>query len=83
MSSRNRILYVCSVCDESGNSEWCGRFKTSELRVLPDGKWVCDCCYDEQNATDLGIEEKPDWDSLPQPPEYGPISAEVVNPSSR
>lgn len=75
MAERNRILYVCSVCDESGNSEWCGRFDPNELRVLPDDRWVCDGCYDEFSADDLGVKDKPPFRSLPAPPAYVPASS--------
>ncbi len=79
MTDRTRILYVCSVCDEEGNNEWCGHTERSRLRVLPDNRWICDGCYDDQPASDLGVDEKTDWKSLPLPPENRPLSAEVVN----
>lgn len=55
MADRMRILYVCSVCDDDGNQEFCGRADPADLRVLPDGRWVCDGCYDEKDADQLGL----------------------------
>jgi hypothetical protein len=73
-----RIMYVCSQCVESGNHEWCGRYDPKELAVLPDGKWVCDGCYDDYSHSDLDLTEdqsKPAFDSWPRPPVYVPQAA--------
>ncbi len=41
------ILYVCAVCVETGNNEWSVSEDRNDLRVMPDGRWICDGCYDE------------------------------------
>lgn len=78
MVDRMRILYVCSQCDDDGNQEFCGHSETKTLRVLPDGRWVCDGCYDEMDTDDVGLKDdqsKPPFLSWPAPPEYVPAHA--------
>lgn len=64
--SRGRIMYVCTSCAD-GYPEACGHDDRTELRVMPDGDWLCDTCYDEVRTVDM-----PPWQSLPPPPEYKP-----------
>lgn len=65
------IMYVCDCCYESV-PESCGRFDRNELRVLPDGNWVCSECHD--SWSDWSEDERPDWDTLPVPSEHLPAS---------
>lgn len=76
------ILYVCAVCVETGNNEWCGHEDRNDLRVMPDGRWVCDGCYDEMKwelLTDQGDEdaEPIGWHAMKAPPEYVEGKAEI------
>lgn len=42
--TEQRIMYVCSSCvDEI--PEACGHFDRRELRVMPNGDWLCDGCF--------------------------------------
>jgi hypothetical protein len=67
--SDHRIMYVCSACSDE-YPENCGHYDRSELRVMPDGRWLCAECYDEENyQTKIGIP----FASLPIPPEYEPV----------
>ena len=59
------ILYVCEQCQDD-NPEGCGHDR-DELRIAPDGRWVCDNCWDE-----IRDEDQPDWVELSMPPEYVP-----------
>jgi hypothetical protein len=61
-------MYVCSGC-AGGNPEVCGRYDRRDLRVMPDGRWLCDGCYDDEWLQD----EKLFWYDLPLPPEYLPV----------
>ena len=63
---QNRIMYVCEECWDS-NPENCGHFDRRDLRVMPDGRWICDGCFDDMPQSDLG------WSQMAQPPEYGPL----------
>ena len=57
-----RIMYVCDPCLEN-NPEASGHFDRDELRVVPDGRWMCDSCYEFEYERKL-------WHLLPMPPEY-------------
>lgn len=39
----DRILYVCTDCHDSGE-EICGFADRRDLRVMPDGRWLCENC---------------------------------------
>lgn len=73
----HKIMYVCEDCADN-NPESCGHYDRNDLRVLPDGKWICDGCYDDLTSYDLGLEpdddgnypDKPNWSSLKAPPAY-------------
>lgn len=65
--SDGKIMYVCELCADE-NPEICGHYDRNELRIMPDGKWVCEPCFDDGSDED----ECSDWDSFPRPPEYGP-----------
>lgn len=66
MSEPTRIFYICTSCLEAA-PECCGHCAPADLRVMPDGRWLCDGCYDnESHAGD------PKWSTLPMPPKYIP-----------
>lgn len=62
-----KIMYVCQPCYENA-PEACGRFDRKELRVLPDGTWVCSECH--EHAEDLGLGSVPGWSKLLPPPAH-------------
>lgn len=71
MSTQGRIMYVCTGCAD-GAPEQCGRYDRTELRVMPDGRWLCDECYDSDYDTP-GDQRIP-WSSLPPPPAYAALA---------
>lgn len=70
------IMYVCAYCAEH-NPEGCGHYDANELRVVPDGTWLCEECFDEMDARGIGVTddeaEKPLWLDLKPPPEHVPL----------
>jgi hypothetical protein len=68
-----KILYVCQPCHENA-PEGCGHGDPTDLRVLPDGTWVCGDChqaiYDgEYPQGEYDAENPPPaWADLPAPP---------------
>lgn len=74
-----RIMYVCKLCSDN-YPEGCGHYSTNELRVMPDGSWLCENCYEDAREGDFGLKAKseddglPRWSDFPIPPEYGPIA---------
>ena len=70
------IMYVCDECQEHA-PEGCGHNDRTELRVMPDGEWLCESCYDENFLAvfDENDEEihRARWADLPVPPEYLPV----------
>lgn len=74
--SEQRIMYVCSECADN-DPESCGHYDRNDLRVMPDGKWLCECCFDETNQGDRGNfsdDEYVDWSDMPAAPEWGPVA---------
>lgn len=71
------IFYICSDCYDA-DTETCGRNAPSDLRIMPNGRWLCEDCFGENDAYDIGIQhdeageigDKPTWQSLPIPPAY-------------
>ena len=61
------IMYVCDSCREN-NPEGCGHDDRDELRVTPNGEWMCDSCYEYADHEDM--ENVVPWSDLPMPPEY-------------
>lgn len=59
------IMYVCQNCAEN-DPESCGHWNRNELRVTPDGEWMCDNCYEYGDFEYT----KTLWHHLPIPPEY-------------
>lgn len=74
--AEHRIMYVCSECAE-GNPEGCGHYDRADLRVLPDGRWLCETCFDDTDQVERGVdlesEEFKNWGDFKMPPAYGPI----------
>lgn len=74
-SNARRIMFCCEECVDN-YPEGCGYFDRNELRVMPNGKWLCASCFDECDARDYGVEErdeegyfvKSNWTELPKPP---------------
>lgn len=68
-----RIMYCCTNCVDN-YSEACGYFDRNDLRVLPDGRWLCDGCFDDTDQTERGNDNEDDeyrgWGDLPAPQEY-------------
>lgn len=63
-----RIMYVCTICAEE-NPEGCGHYDRKDLAVMPNGDWLCDCCWDDLPGSDKDDRRFSDF---PRPPEYGP-----------
>lgn len=79
MSDR-RIMYVCTDCAENV-PECCGYYDTSDLVVMPDGRWLCENCFDEARW-DLAVDDEsfpPLWSDMPHPPEYAPTGRAALN----
>ena len=57
------IMYVCDECAIE-YPENCGHHDRHDLRVMPDGSWLCDGCFDDARTADQ------EWSALPLPPEY-------------
>ncbi len=63
------ILYVCEACQD-GNPEVCGYPTPQDIFIAPDGRWLCDGCWDDQKPHE-------DGDSWPvkHPPKYIPAQS--------
>lgn len=66
MTEPTRIFYVCTECSDSA-PESSGHPSPDELRVMPDGRWLCEDCYDDEMPGDA-----PRWRTLLAPPQYVP-----------
>ena len=71
--TEKRILYACTECADNFY-ESCGWFDKTNLRVMDDGRWLCDGCFD-QDFFSFRRDEGDDrtWSDFPEPPEYGPL----------
>lgn len=73
-------MYVCDCCADEC-PENCGHFDRANLKVMPDGTWLCDGCYDEADLGAYGVKRSedgwPTWGDMPNPPEYGPINSQL------
>jgi hypothetical protein len=79
----HRIMYICSECVDN-YPEGCGHFDRNDLRLMPDGKWLCEGCFDETTQGDrsnLDEDEYKGWCDMPVPPEYGPAVGSPATPS--
>ena len=69
-----KILYVCTACERAYPEGSC--FERDQVRVMPNGAWVCEGCYEEDAVSFLPKpfvdfpDEPPPWASFPEPPEY-------------
>lgn len=63
-----RIMYICTECAEHA-PESCGHMDPKELRCVPDGRWLCDGCYDDERTSEMLP-----FHSLPPPPRYAPVA---------
>ena len=61
------ILYMCDSCADLASFR-----NASDLRILNNGNWICEDCYDEESTI-----EAPDWRKLPKPPRYMPVPLDV------
>jgi len=73
--AERRIMYVCTECAD-GLPESCGYYDRDDLRVMPDGRWLCQQCFDDTDWKDRGedpeAEDRKWWPDFPIPPEYAP-----------
>lgn len=71
-----RIMYVCSDCADN-YPEGCGHFDRNDLRAMPDGKWLCEGCFDELTPAERGADPDADewkgWCDFPPPRAYAPV----------
>jgi hypothetical protein len=72
------IMYTCAVCYDHC-SEACCRVDRNELRVLPNGQWVCEGCFDETPNEIFGLPadydgDRPRWSDFKAPPEHVPAA---------
>lgn len=70
-----RIMYVCTDCAD-GRPECCGYYDRCELAVMPDGRWLCESCFEEARR-DLVVDEDdypPLFCDMPHPLEYVPAA---------
>lgn len=63
---QGKIMYVCESCAEN-RAESCGHFDRADVRVAPDGRWLCNECYEDETPSDAWP-----WSKLPPAPEYVP-----------
>ena len=80
-----RVMFCCESCADN-YPEGCGYFDRDDLRVMPNGVWLCDGCFTDCDAYDYGFRDldedeeiaKPDWLDLPVPPAL--VRADLVEP---
>jgi hypothetical protein len=72
-----KIAYVCENCWENNSEASCHEDR-KELRVCPDGQWMCDSCY-EYDPDHESDENRTPWHELPAPPEYKPAALSAVS----
>jgi hypothetical protein len=70
--SDQRIMYCCTDCADN-NAEACGYFDRDNLRVMPDGRWLCAGCFDETIFDRDESDREKCWSDYPQPPEYSAL----------
>lgn len=84
------ILYVCECCYDH-SPDVAGHRDHKELRVMPNGQWLCEDCYWNMDTPDLtgtygvepaaydadgDVDEWPRWSGFSIPPEYVPSTGE-------
>ena len=70
--TKQRIMYCCDECIDN-YPEHCGRFDRNDLRLMPDGRWLCESCFDDTTQADRGNTDEDkylSWSDLPPAPEY-------------
>lgn len=75
--TQERIMYVCNQCADN-YPEGCGHFDRNDLRVMPNGDWLCEVCFDDTDQEARGNKDENEfktWSDLPPAPEYSPISS--------
>lgn len=73
------IFYQCDECANGGDGTC---YPHEDLRLMPNGDWVCDSCFADMAPQDLkayGVEIKDEddptrWNDYPAIPVYGPIT---------
>lgn len=48
-----QIMFVCDYCSEH-NPEMCGHYDAEDIRLAPNGSWLCESCFDEETPSELG-----------------------------
>lgn len=71
--TERRILYVCTECADT-MPECCGYYDPSELVVMPDGRWLCERCFEDERWSLCKDDESfpPLMSEMPHPPIYMP-----------
>lgn len=71
-------MYICTECAD-GYPEGCGHYDRNDLRAMPDGRWLCEACFDDTSHAERTVDPETDefknWDDMPAPPAYGPVSS--------
>jgi hypothetical protein len=55
-----RVMYVCQDCEELA-PESCGNFDPKAVRLTPEGRQLCEICYDEADDR----RDWPNWNDAP------------------
>jgi hypothetical protein len=71
-----RIWYECVNCMKEGDGNC---HPHDQVRLLPNGDWICECCFDDAPPWEYvdppeGVEDPkpPRWRDLPPVPKYVP-----------
>lgn len=77
--SERRIMYVCTECAD-GMPECCGHYDPSDLAVMPDGRWLCENCFEEERWSVCKDDESfpPMMSEMPHPPIYSPEGRSIL-----
>ena len=74
--TERRIMYICGDCADN-DPEGCGHFDRNDLRVMPDGKWLCEACFEDTTPSERGFMPNDDgefdsrsWHDMPAPTEF-------------
>lgn len=65
-------MYVCTECADNC-PECCGHYDRKDLRLMPNGDWLCESCFDDTSQAERGNEDEEKfrgWRDMPAPPEY-------------
>lgn len=77
--TERRIMYVCTECAD-GMPECCGHYDRSDLAVMPDGRWLCENCFEEERWSLCKDDESypPLMSEMPHPPVYLPAGRSIL-----